>query len=643
MKKLITNIGVGVIALVGLIALAGYLTQQQSQNISEVSISEIYQDIKQGNVEKVVVENGTVTATLEDNGEKKRAEKEAGGTFLEALKDYGVSEETLNELTLDIQKNTVRRTLGQIGIQLIPILILVGILIFLLRRASKGGGGMQGMPFGKSQARMITPDKKNKKKLSFENIAGLKEAKDELYEIVEFLSNPQKFNELGGKIPKGVLLVGPPGTGKTLLARAIANEAEVPFFYTSGSEFVEMFVGVGASRIRDLFKTAVQQSPALIFIDELDAIGRRRGSGMGGGNDEKEQTLNQILVEMDGFQPNSGLIVLAATNRPDVLDPALLRPGRFDRRIMINVPDIEERRQILEIHAQNKPLAEDVDLRKVAERTPGFAGADLENLLNEAAILTARQGVKKITERNILDSIDKVLMGPERRSKVISDREKKIVAYHEAGHAIVFHYSEHADPVQKITIISRGQAGGYTMKLPTEEKNLQTKQEFLDSITGALGGYASEKVYFNEITNGSSNDIQKATETANQVVKKFGMSEELGPVHYQNSSGFSEEEPNLYSQKTLETIDAEVKRIMVEAYHNAEAIIRDHPHELERLAEHLMYFETIEKPDFERIMNGETLLPSEEDKDRETEDSSSESSDAPEQSSEKSTESSSTS
>jgi len=611
MKKLITNIGVGIIALIGLIALAAFISQQQSQNISDVSISDIYKEIKQGNVKKVVVENGTVTATIKDTGEKKRAEKESGGTFLAALKDYGVSESTLEDVTIDIQNNTVQRTLGQIGIRLIPILILVGILLFLLRRASKGGGGMQGMPFGKSQARMITPDKKNKKKLSFDNIAGLKEAKDELYEIVEFLSNPQKFNELGGKIPKGVLLVGPPGTGKTLLARAIANEAEVPFFYTSGSEFVEMFVGVGASRIRDLFKNAVQQSPALIFIDELDAIGRRRGGGMGGGNDEKEQTLNQILVEMDGFQPNSGLIVLAATNRPDVLDPALLRPGRFDRRIMIHVPDVEERRQILEIHAQNKPLEDDVDLKKVAERTPGFAGADIENLLNEAAILTARQGAKKITERNILDSIDKVLMGPERRSKVISDREKEIVAYHEAGHAIVFHYSEYADPVQKITIVSRGQAGGYTMKLPTEEKNLQTRSEFLASITGALGGYASEKVYFNEITNGSSNDIEKATETANQLIKKFGMSDELGPVHYKNSSGLSEEEPNMYSQKTLETIDSEVKNIMVHAYHEAESIIQHHPQELERLAKHLMYFETIEKPDFERIMNGEHLIPTE--------------------------------
>jgi len=612
MKKLVTNLTVGIIALIGLIALAGYISQQQAQNVSEVNISEIYQDVKDDDVEKVVVENDTVTATLKDSGQKKKAEKESGGTFLEALKDYGVSESTLAGVNIKIKKNEVRRTLGQIAIQLIPILILVGILFYLIRRASRGGGGMQGMPFGKSQARVITPDNKSKNDLSFANIAGLKEAKDELYEIVEFLSDPQKFNELGGKIPKGVLLVGPPGTGKTLLARAIANEAGVPFFYTSGSEFVEMFVGVGASRIRDLFKTAVQQSPALIFVDELDAIGRRRGSGMGGGNDEKEQTLNQILVEMDGFQPNSGLIVLAATNRPDVLDPALLRPGRFDRRIMLNLPDIEERRQILGIHAKNKPLADDVDLRRVAERTPGFAGADLENLLNEAAILTARQGAKRISERNILDSIDKVLMGPERRSKVITEREKRVVAYHEAGHAIVFHYSDHADPVQKITIVSRGQAGGYTMKLPTEEKNLQTKPEFLASITGALGGYASEQVYFNEITNGSSNDIEKATETANQLVKKFGMSNELGPVHYQNSSGLSEEEPNMYSQQTLEMIDSEVKNIMTNAYEEATRVIRDHPNELERLAEHLMHFETIEKPDFERIMNGENLLPAEE-------------------------------
>ncbi len=618
MKNLVSNLTIGILALLGLIILAGFISQQQGSDVSEVSISEIYQDVKSGDVEKVVVETNTVTATLKDSGQKKKAERESGGTFLEALKDFGVSEDTLDDVTIQADNNRIQRTLSQIGIQLIPIIILIGLLFYIIRRASRGGGGMQGMPFGKSQARMITPDKTSKKELSFENIAGLKEAKDELYEIVEFLSDPQKFNELGGKIPKGVLLVGPPGTGKTLLARAIANEAGVPFFYTSGSEFVEMFVGVGASRIRDLFKTAMQQSPALIFVDELDAIGRRRGSGMGGGNDEKEQTLNQILVEMDGFQPNSGLIVLAATNRPDVLDPALLRPGRFDRRIMLNLPDIEERRQILEIHAKNKPLAEDTDLRRVAERTPGFAGADLENLLNEAAILTARQGAKQISERNILDSIDKVLMGPERRSKVITEREKRIVAYHEAGHAIVFHYSEHADPVQKITIVSRGKAGGYTMKLPTEEKNLQTKAEFLASITGALGGYASEKIYFNEITNGSSNDIEKATETANQLVKKFGMSDELGPVHYQNSSGFSEEEPNMYSQKTLEAIDSEVTQIMRKAYEEATGIIRDHPAELERLAEHLMHFETIEKPDFERIMNGENLLP-EEDRDQTSE------------------------
>jgi cell division protease FtsH len=470
MKFFAKNILTGFLFLLVIIAIFGAILTNGSEESQKVAFSEIAQDIQNEKIQSVTVEGNKVEALLKD-GNVKKASKEPSGSFVSNLNDFGVEESKISQVSLEVKNNENFNIFLSVFLNiLLPVLLIGGLLWISVRQAQRGN--VQAMMFGKTLARMILPGK-DKQKISFKDVAGLKEAKEELYEIVEFLKSPQKFSDMGAKVPKGVLLVGPPGTGKTLLARAVASEAEVPFLYTSGSEFVEMFVGVGASRIRDLFQTAVKNSPALIFIDELDAVGRSRGVGVGGGNDEREQTLNQILVEMDGFEANKGLIVLAATNRPDVLDQALLRPGRFDRRVMLDLPDISEREEILKIHAKNKPVEAASSFRKVAERTPGFSGADLENLLNEAAIFATRQGKKQISLEDILSSIDKVLMGPERKSKVITPKDKKITAYHEGGHAILAYHLEDSDPVQKVTIIPRGRAGGYTLKLPTEDRSFQ--------------------------------------------------------------------------------------------------------------------------------------------------------------------------
>ncbi len=465
---------------------------------------------------------------------------------------------------------------------------------------------MKAFSFGRSKARLVNP-KDGKNKVGFKDVAGLKEAKEELKEIVEFLKTPKKFIDLGAKIPKGVLLVGAPGTGKTLLARAVASEASVPFFSVSGSEFVEMFVGVGSSRVRDLFQTAKKNAPALIFIDELDAIGRQRGAGLGGGHDEREQTLNQILVEMDGFEVNTGVILISATNRPDVLDPALLRPGRFDRRITLDLPDIKDRKKILEIHSINKPFEKDVDLQEIAERTPGFSGADLANLVNEAAILTARRNKKVISQDELRECIEKVLLGPERKSNILSKKEKKITAYHESGHALTAALLPNVDPVQKISIISRGQAAGYTLKLPIEDKHLHTRSEFIEELIVLLGGYAAEKLVFKDITTGASNDLQRATELARKIVTKYGMSEKLGPRTF----GGKEEMIFLgreiatekdYSEEIASQIDKEVSKFTNDAYKSAKKLLTDNRKKLEQIAQVLIKKEVIERKQFERLM-----------------------------------------
>ena len=449
------------------------------------------------------------------------------------------------------------------------------------------------------------PDSK-KDRVTFSDVAGVEEAKEELKEVVEFLRTPKKFLSIGAKIPKGVLLMGPPGAGKTLLARAVAGEAGVPFFHMSASEFVEMFVGVGASRVRDLFKIAKKAAPAIIFIDEIDAVGRHRGAGLGGGHDEREQTLNQILVELDGFEPHESVIVIAATNRPDVLDPALLRPGRFDRRVVLDLPDIKAREAILKIHAKGKPFAREIDLRRVAERTPGFSGADLQNLMNEGAILAARKNEKQITQHDLLISIEKVLLGPERKSHILSLQEKKISAYHEAGHALVASVMPDADPVHKVSIISRGRAAGYTLKLPTEDRHLYSKAHFLAELAVALGGYAAEKIVFGEVTTGASNDLKQATAVAKDMVTKYGMSEKVGPVSFGDDHsvflGRDLMAEKSYSEKTSSLVDDEVGRFLHGAFKKATEILKKHKNILEAIAKYLIEKETIERNEFDNLI-----------------------------------------
>ena len=469
---------------------------------------------------------------------------------------------------------------------------------------------MQAFSFGQSRARIIEPDDE-KQKILFKDVAGAKEAKEELIEIVDFLKNPQKFLDIGARIPKGVILTGAPGTGKTLLARAVAGEANVPFLYLSGSEFVEMFVGVGASRVRDLFKMAKKVAPSIVFIDEIDAVGRHRGSGLGGGNDEREQTLNQILVEMDGFEPNEKVIVIAATNRPDVLDVALLRPGRFDRRIVLDLPDVKEREEILKIHSVGKPFAEDVVLKVIAERTPGFSGADLANLMNEGSILAARENRTKVSQYDLVRSVEKVMLGPERKSHILSDEEKMITAYHEMGHALVASILEHADPVHKVSIISRGRAAGYTLKLPLEEKKLRNRKNFLDDIAVSLGVYVAEKMVFDDVTTGASSDIAVSTQVARDMVTRFGMSDKVGPVDFGETNVINpltgaKASSAAYSEQFASVLDAEVSIIMSEAEKRAKEVLNSHRAALDNMASELKKVETLERKEFEDllILNG---------------------------------------
>jgi cell division protease FtsH len=488
---------------------------------------------------------------------------------------------------------------------LLPFVLLFGFWIFLMNQVQ--GGGSKVMSFGKSRAKRMAPDSP---KIGFKDVAGVDEAVEELQEIKEFLENPKKFQALGARIPKGVLLYGPPGTGKTLLARAVAGEAGVPFFSISGSDFVEMFVGVGASRVRDLFEQAKQAAPCIVFMDEIDAVGRHRGAGLGGGHDEREQTLNQLLVEMDGFELKDNIILIAATNRPDILDPALLRPGRFDRQIVVDRPDRNGRRKILEVHAKGKPLAPEVDLDTLAAGTPGFTGADLANLVNEAALLAARRGKKVVEQEELEEGIMRVIAGPEKRTRLFSEEERKITAYHEMGHALVGHYLEHTDEVHKISIISRGQALGYTISLPREDRYLTTKSALMDQLAAMLGGRAAEELVFHEVTTGAANDIEKVTSTAKQMIMRFGMSEKLGP----RVLGRNHDMPFLgremgnepdYSEEIAREIDDEIRRVIEEAHANAQQTLRDHMGELHKLSAILIERETIDKDQFERLLAGE--------------------------------------
>ena len=586
-----------IVAAVGLIGAA--LAFVNLKPTSKTDLSTVARKIQNGEFTTITVRGAVVEATQQD-GTKIEATKEAGEGLTNTLKNYGVDAQKLLAIPVSIEDASGPAYWASVIIpNLLPFLI-IGVLMWFFFRQVQGQNN-RAMTFGQSGAREMAKDAKGG--VTFADVAGVKEAKEELTEIVEFLRQPEKFIQLGAKIPKGVLLMGSPGTGKTLLARAVAGEAKVPFYHISGSEFVEMFVGVGASRVRDLFAKAKKSAPCIIFIDEIDAVGRQRGSGLGGSHDEREQTLNQILVEMDGFEPNLGVIVMAATNRPDVLDPALLRPGRFDRRVVLDPPDLNDREQILTIHAASKPLAKDVSLRRLAERTPGFSGADLQNLMNEGAILAARKNLTEIPMSALLDSIEKVLLGPERRSHVMNEDERKVTTYHEGGHALVAHLLPHADPVQKISIISRGRAAGYTLKMPTEDRTMRRLSEYKEDIAVMLGGYAAEQEFFGEITTGASNDMQQATRLARSMVTQWGMSEKLGPRTY----GAKEEmiflgreihESRDYSESKALVIDDEIDHLIQEGLQTARSIIKNHRDAMERIAVKLLEKETLEREAF---------------------------------------------
>ncbi|MEO8637683.1 MAG: ATP-dependent zinc metalloprotease FtsH [Candidatus Taylorbacteria bacterium] len=603
------NITTAVLVLFIIVLFSSFIGDLRNK-VPTIPISELATDIGAGKIEKIIVE-GDILNIVYKGGEKKESKKEADASLTATLSNYGTTPLALSGVQIEIKSPSgFIYWVVNLAPFLLPIFFIIFIVWFLSRQVK--GAGMQALSFGQSKARIISPHDK-KQRVTFKDIAGTKEAKEELSEIVDFLKNPKKFLEIGAKIPKGVLLMGPSGVGKTLLARAVAGEAGVAFFSISGSEFVEMFVGVGASRVRDLFQLAKKAAPAIIFMDEIDAVGRVRGAGMGGGNDEREQTLNQILVEMDGFEQNEKVIVMAATNRPDVLDPALVRPGRFDRRVTIDLPDRKDREAILEVHAKGKPFAEDVDLKLIGERTPGFSGADLYSLMNEGAILAAREDRKKVAQFDLIRAIEKVMLGPERKSHLLSKKEKEITAYHEAGHALVASVLPFADPVHKISIIARGRAAGYTLKLPLEDRKLQSRREFLDDIAMSLGGYVAEKMIFGDITTGPSNDLQVSTALARNMVTRYGMSDKIGPVALEGEGGrvlFGRGvEEKEYSERVGAEIDSEVSRIMSEALTKAQDILNTNKIALDAIASKLIEVETIEKDEYEKIIIAFGIIP----------------------------------
>ena len=581
----------GLVVIALLYSLFGY-----SDTVSQrIPVSDVVRLVDAGKVEKLEIKADDITVMTTD-GKKFIARKEAGVS----LKDSGIDTTKVEVDVMDAQAGAL--WIGFLS-SFLPFLLILGFLWFMFRQAQ--GSGNQALSFGKSKARLQIG---TKNRVTFKEVAGSFEAKQELMEVVEFLKYPSKFINLGARIPKGVLLVGPPGTGKTLMARAVAGEAGVPFFNISGSEFVEMFVGVGASRVRDLFTKAKRNAPAIVFIDEIDAVGRQRGAGLGGGHDEREQTLNQILVEMDGFETNTNVIVIAATNRPDVLDPALLRPGRFDRRVALERPDIKDREAILQVHTKNKPLDSTVDLHQVAAHTPGFSGADLQNLVNEGAILAARHNQKVITKNDLDEAVEKVLLGPERKNKILSEQEKEITAYHEAGHAVVAHILPNTDPVHKVSIVSRGMALGYTWSMPDRDRHLHTRAQFIDELAHILGGRAAEKLIFKEVTTGASNDLQRAAELARQMVMKYGMSERLGPMTFGNSDemiflGREIHEAKNYGDKVATVIDEEVAVIMDMADKKADKVLHDYTKELKAIATQLIKTESLNRDEFESFFD----------------------------------------
>ena len=611
MKDFLKNFIIIFVVLLLAAGILGSVQMSQSKSPEVVGVGQLVEEINAGTVKKVTVQGDLISVEMKDaNAKPQQVKKEATESFGDIIKNYGVKDEARAALQVEVKdESSWKFWLANLLPILLPLIIIMVFLYFMTRGVQ--GANNRAMGFGQSNPRQVGPDDKDKK--TFADVAGANEAKEELQEVVEFLKNPKKFVAMGAKIPKGVLLMGAPGTGKTLLAKAVAGEADVPFFSISGSDFVEMFVGVGASRVRDLFQKAKKTAPAIVFIDEIDAVGRRRGAGLGGGHDEREQTLNQILVEMDGFDPNLGVIVVAATNRPDVLDPALLRPGRFDRRVVIDLPDIKDREAILKIHAQGKILSTNISLRKVAERTPGFSGADLANLLNEAAILAVRRGLKEVSETEILESIEKVLLGPERKTRVINDQEKKITAYHEAGHAVVGYFLPNADPVRKVSVISRGQAGGYTLKMPTEDKHYHTLAQFKDELAMMLGGYTAEKVFFGEqaISTGPSSDLKMATRLAKDMVTRYGMSDKLGARTFGEHEeliflGREIHESKDYSEKTAEEIDREISQLIFEAQKRAREIVEQKRDKLEKLVTVLMEKETVEQEVLAEVLGPKT-------------------------------------
>jgi cell division protease FtsH len=591
-----------ILLFIAIIAMVFFTVNQQSGAQEAIPINELASDIKNGEVEKVIADDSRLEITYKNN-DIKTSTIDPNAPLIEQLVALGVTPEELTseDITIDIKLPSPLLGLVSIASYILPFVILIGLFWFIFRQAQ--GSNNAAMSFGKSKARMFSGDHPT---VTFDDVAGVDEAKEELQEVVEFLREPQKFIALGARIPKGVLLVGAPGTGKTLMAKAVSGEAGTPFFSISGSEFVEMFVGVGASRVRDLFEQAKRHSPAIVFVDEIDAVGRHRGAGLGGSHDEREQTLNQLLVEMDGFDTDTNVIIIAATNRPDILDPALLRPGRFDRRVVLDRPDIKGREEILNVHVKGKPVSPDVDLYDIARSTPGFVGADIENLVNEAAILAARRDKRVIEHPEFMDAIERVIAGPERKSRLINEEEKRVIAYHEAGHAVVINALPEADTVQKVSIISRGEAGGYTMAFPEEDRVLKSRRQLISDMVVLLGGRAAEEIVFSDITSGASNDLERVTKLARTMVMRLGMSEELGPMVYGKQEelvflGREISEQRDYSENIAEKIDASIQKLVQDAYNQAKSILSKYRTELGQIAEKLLEVETLNADAFYEI------------------------------------------